>query len=82
MLRLNRRHVYCDNVAPSSGMSSRHRYTCARERHPISITAIIIGIEINICIVYVCATIFKNSVLLGDTVPLKGKLTSYNVICT
>ena len=35
MLRLNRRHVYRDNVAPSSGMKAR-AHTCARGRHPIS----------------------------------------------
>ena len=36
MLRLNRRHVYRDNVAPSSGMKARV-HTCARGRHPISV---------------------------------------------
>ena len=41
MPRLNRRHVYLDNVAPSSGMKARahvksYRHTRARGRHPIS----------------------------------------------
>ena len=39
MLRLNRRHVYRDNVAPSSGMKAR-AHTCAGGRHPISMLRI------------------------------------------
>ena len=55
MLRPNRRHVYGDNVAPSSGM--RHPLINARKMAPNvyfrflqyeNFAAIIIGTEINI----------------------------------
>ena len=85
MLRLNRRHVYWDNVAPFSGTKARG-HKCARGRHPISMrgkwrlmcilaffkmkTLLQLFLAQKLISSKCIGLLFKNNLLQSDTVPL------------